>query len=87
MPAEVQNKASFLPMISNAGYLGVDNGEIQKTVKTRVFFCVFSLFQTSATLEGVVFSQVKDDENWTSIEVKDLGEKGFGIAAWFVNFW
>ena len=31
--------------------------------------------------------QVKDDENWTSIEVKNLGEKGFGIDAWFVNFW
>lgn len=74
-------------MIST-GISWVDNDEIQKTMKTPCFF--FSqdcgtLFQNSATLEGVV-RQVKDDENWTSIEVKDLGEKGFGIAAWFVNF-
>ena len=70
-------------MIST-GISWVDNDEIQKTMKTPCFFLsgLRDLFQNSATLEGVV-RQVKDAENWTSIEVKDLGEKGFGIAAWF----
>eukprot|EP00434_Breviolum_minutum_P016433 symbB.v1.2.014486.t1/scaffold1057.1/size140642/6 len=43
-------------------------------------------FRTSRRSKAIfvpaeVQNKVKDDENWTSIEVKDLGEKGFGIVA------
>lgn len=73
-------------MIST-GISWVENDEIQKTMKTACFFSLRIVGPVSKFSNfGGCCRQVKDDENWTSIEVKDLGEKGFGIAAWFVNF-